>query len=388
MKTAFINAKIYNTAAERFEDGALLTENGRITGFSGDADVTVDCKGAYMIPGLIDMHTHGRGGYEATDADAEGYIAMAKAYAVAGTTSFMPTMMSVPLEDLERSVDACITAKKAQDAADSCLSANILGIHLEGRYISTAKKGAHDPKFITPLDPDELTALIERSRSGDSTITRFHTIVAPELPGADAFIARAKALGATVSIGHSNATCEECLHAMELGADSYTHLFNAMSALTHRAPGCVGAALSTDAYAELISDGRHVVPEVVRIVYRAKAKDKLVLITDSVPPAGLPDGEYIVGGARAICRDGAVWLPDGTLNGSIISMYDALTRFMQFNDITLEEALPYATINPARLIRADGEVGSLEIGKRADFILLKEDKISIDKVYVNANEVK
>ena len=161
-----------------------------------------------------------------------------------------------------------------------------------------------------------------------------------------------------------------------------------MSALTHRAPGCVGAALSTEAYAELISDGRHVVPEVVRIVYRAKAKEKLVLITDSVPPAGLPDGEYIVGGARAICRDGAVWLPDGTLNGSIISMYDALTRFMQFNGITLEKALPYATINPARLIKADDEVGSLEIGKRADFILLQDDKLTIDRIYVNANPVE
>ena len=109
MKTAFINAKIYNTAAERFEDGALLTENGRITGFSGDADVTVDCKGAYMIPGLIDMHTYGRGGYEATDADAEGYIAMAKAYAVAGTTSFMPTMMSVPLQ---RQTVSCVKSPK------------------------------------------------------------------------------------------------------------------------------------------------------------------------------------------------------------------------------------------------------------------------------------
>lgn len=387
MITAFINAKIYDTAAECFRDGTLYTENGRIVS-ECTADKTVDCRGAYLIPGLIDMHSHGRGGYEATDSDAHGYIEMAKAYAKAGTTSFMPTMMSVPFEDLERSVDACVAAKKTQDSDTGYQGANILGIHLEGRYIDVKRKGAHDPKYLAVLNADELESLIDRSRRNGSPIRRFHTIVAPELEGSETFIRRARELGATITIGHSDATYEECMAAMEWGANSFTHLFNAMSPLTHRAPGCVGAALSTDAYAELISDGRHVSPAVVRIVYRAKAKDKLVLITDSVPPAGLPDGEYVVGGARAICRDGAVWLPDGTLNGSIISMYDALTRFMQFNEITLEEALPYATINPAKLIGADDEIGSLEIGKRADFILLKEDKISIDKVYVNANEVK
>lgn len=392
MKIAFINASIYNTAAECFEAGSLIAENGIITAvganLSADADEVIDCGGAYMMPGLIDIHTHGRGGYESTEADADGYIEMAKAYAKAGTTSFMPTLMSVLLSDLERSIDAASAAKKVQDASCGYAGANILGIHLEGRYINVEKKGAHDPKYIKPLDPDELTSLIERSRAGDSTLKRFHVICAPELDGGEAFIRRARKHGATVTIGHSNATCDECMAAMQWGASSFTHLFNAMSSLSHRSPGCVGAALSTDAYVELISDGRHVLPEVVRIVTRAKAKDKLALITDSVPPAGLPEGEYTVGGARTIAKDGAVWLPDGTLNGSIISMYDALTRFMKFNEITLEKAIPYATINPARLIGADSEVGSLEVGKRADFILLCEDKISIDRVYVNAKQVQ
>lgn len=391
MKKAFINAKIYNTADECFADGALVVEDGVIVsvGDAADADEVIDCGGAYMMPGLVDIHTHGRGGIESTEVDREGCIDMAKAYAKAGTTSFMSTLMSAPYETLLAGIDAAVEAKAMQDNAKGgeYLGANILGIHLEGRYISEIRKGAHDPRYLAPLDADELTALVERSREGGH-FKRFLVICAPELDGGEAFIKRAASIGATVTIGHSDASYDQCMAALEWGAVSFTHLFNAMSPLTHRAPGCVGAALSSDCFVELIGDGRHVLPPVVRIVKQAKAKDKLALITDSVPPAGLPDGEYIVGGTITVCRDGAVYLPNGVLNGSIISMHDALLNFAKFNEISIEEAIPYATINPARLVGADDEVGSLEVGKRADFLLLAEDKASIRSVYVCGCEVR
>ncbi|MBQ8508948.1 MAG: N-acetylglucosamine-6-phosphate deacetylase [Clostridia bacterium] len=380
-KIVYTNAWIYNTAARRFELGAMGVENGLICTPDGGAQ-TVDCGGAYIIPGLIDIHTHGRGGYESTEAGTEDFVKMAKSYAAAGTTSFLPTLMSVPLEMLEKSIDVTAEVKAMQDKAPC--GANILGIHLEGRYINEKRKGAHNPKYLAPLNADEMVGLMTRAAS----LERFHLICAPELEGGEAFVKRAVSMGATVTIGHSDATYDECVAAMDWGVTSFTHLYNAMSPMTHRAPGCVGAGLSSDAYTELICDGCHVNPAVVRMTYRAKAKDKLVLVTDSAPAAGLPEGNYKMGGADIVIGNGAAFLPDGTLTGSIISMFDGVKNLAKFAGISLAEALPAATSNPARLIGADGVVGSLEIGKNADFILLKEDQAAIDRVYVRGTLVE
>lgn len=372
----FTDALIYSTDNRRFEPGELTVSDGR---FSAAApDETVSLGGARVIPGMIDIHTHGHGGYESTEVDADGMTAMAKSYASVGTTSFMATMMSVPLGQLEACIDAAAAAKT--ECAEGC--ANILGVYLEGRYISLAKKGAHDPRYIAAPNPDELERLIERARPAG----RFYTICAPDVPGTEELVKRAVKLGATVSIGHSNATCAQCEECLGWGASCFTHLYNAMSGLNHRAPGCVGAALSGDSYVELICDGVHVAPEAVKLAYRAKAKDKLVLITDSAPAAGLPEGKYRMGGADVVVRDGAVFLEDGTLTGGSISLFEAMKNLTRFAGIPLEDAIPAATANPARLLGVYSEVGSLEVGKRADFIVLGADD-SLCDVYVGGKKV-
>lgn len=386
MKTAFINTKIYNTEKRAFESGTLYTDNGIICR-ACEVDETVDCGGAYMMPGLVDVHTHGREGMDGSNVDADTMCELAKSYARAGTTSFMATYGSCADDWYFKAIDSAVEADKRQRKA--VYGANIIGIHLEGRYISMNRKGAHTPEHLAPLDPDELCSYVDRMRSGDSGLHRFHTICAPELEGSDEFIKRAVAKGVTVGIGHSDATLEICEHAMSLGARSFVHLYNAMSPLTHRAPGCVGAGLSSDAYTELICDGFHVNPAVVRLTYRAKAADRLVLITDSITAAGLAPGIYTICGAYCDTRNGKTGLcRDGvTINGSIIDLFTGMKNFMEFTGISLEEAIPYATINPARMVCADDEVGSLEVGKNADFILLNEDRASIKRVYVKGTAI-
>lgn len=383
MIKAFTNAKIYNTNTQIFEEGALYTDDGIICS-ARNADETVDCGGAYMIPGMVDVHTHGRVNVDSENAGVDELLKMARSYAEKGTTSFLPTFGTVPADWYNIAIDNLKTARRKQ--ALSTDGANILGVHFEGRYLNQKKKGAHDPALLSVLDSDEIAAFIERSRP---ELPHFHITCAPELEGGEAFVKRAVSMGATVGIGHSAATYSECKSALEWGAISFTHLYNAMSPLTHREPGCAGAGLSTEAYTELITDGYHVDPAVVSITYRTKSPDKLVLITDSLPAAGMEPGVYKMGDGVCDTRNGKIaYMEDGvTINGSIIDLFTGMKNFMQFTGISLEEAIPYATVNPAKMIKADSEIGSLDIGKRADFILLEKDKETIRRVYVKATAV-
>ncbi len=355
------NALIYSTEKRCFIPGELSVESGVIVGDS--TDEAIDLGGKRVIPGMIDIHTHGQGGYESTEVDVDGMKEMAKSYAKVGTTSFMLTLMSQPFDILENCIDVAI---KATDGGKNDLG--MLGVYLEGRYISLAKRGAHDPRYIAAPNADELESLIRRA----APLGRFYTICAPEVEGTKELVERAVSLGAAVAIGHSNAAYEECVDCIGWGANSFTHLYNGMSGLSHRSPGCVGAALAEDTYVELICDGVHVSPAAVKVAYRAK-KDKLILITDSAPAAGLPEGNYTMGGAEVVVRDGAVFLTDGTLTGGSISLFTAMNNLTRFAGISLEEAIPTATENPARLLGVYDKVGSLELGKRADFIVLNED---------------
>ncbi len=334
-----------------------------------------------MLPGMVDIHTHGRCGYGTLGADEASLKEMAREYALVGTTAFLPSLMSAPLEMLKTSIENIAKAQIEPSGA------RMLGVYLEGRYISNKRKGAHDASHLAPLDVSELEMLVDIYRRSCNSDGSFRVICAPELDGSDEFIKRACALGASVSIGHSDADTEACEHALECGADSFTHLYNAMSPLNHRLCGCVGTALTSDAFAELICDGCHVARDAVRIAYMAKAGDRLVLITDSAPFAGLPDGEYIQENIKFVIRNGAAWLVDGTLIGSVVSLFDAMKKFMEFCGISLEEAIPYATINPAKAIKIDDKLGSLDVGKYADFILINENNKEISRVFVRETEI-
>ncbi len=375
MKTAFINAKIYNTAKKCFEDGTLYIEDGIITAPAA-VDETIDCGGAYMIPGLVDVHTHGRILLRWDYADADAAIALAKSYAAVGTTSVLGTFGTTTCDEYMYSINGIKAARARQNK--EAIGANILGIHFEARYLNPKRGGAHERHLLSGLDSDEIAGYIDSMKKGDESAL-FHLTCAPEMENGEDFVKTAVSHGATVGIGHSAATYDECLSAIEWGARSFTHLYNAMSPFAHREPGCVGAAFDTQAYAELICDGCHVVPAVVRTTFRAKQPDKLVIITDSSKATGMAPGVY----GDCDTRNGKVgiWHDGVTINGSIIDMFTGMMNFKEFTGITLEEAIPYATINPAKMVGADGLVGSLDAGKYADFILLGDD-MSSQSVYV------
>ena len=215
-----------------------------------------------------------------------------------------------------------------------------------------------------------------------------HVTCAPELDGGEAFVKTIVGLGATVGIGHSDSTYEEAISALGWGATSFTHTFNAMRPLHHREPGTVGAALTSDAYAEVIADGFHLNPAVVKLVYLAKAKDKMVLITDSMMATGCEDGEYQIGGLPVHVKGGKALGDDGTISGSTLNLLDGMFNMAKFCGIPIEQALPYSTINPAKMVGVDKVCGSLEIGKRADMLVLADDKHTLEGVYCAGNRIK
>ncbi len=386
MKTLYTNANVYNTGERRFELSSIAVENGKFASID-NTDQIIDCGGAYIMPGLVDAHTHGRIGYAANNATPDEFIELSRSYAKTGTTSYMPTLSSVSVEAIEGAIGNISKAMEIQN--DFTDGANILGVHFEGRYLNKNRRGAHDVKMLSNPSAEEIEKFVNRARGENFPIERFHVICAPELEGAEGFIKKAVSMGATVSIGHSAATFDECKKGVEWGARSFTHLYNAMSPLTHREAGCVGAAMTfTNTYAEMVTDGYHVSPEVVKITSKIIELSRLVLITDSVIPAGLPAGEYPELDGGTVYTDGKICKqPDGTISGSVIDLFTGLWNFVNFTGISLEDAIPCATINPARMIKADDIIGSIELGKYADFIVLSDDKKAVKSVYVRGNKI-
>lgn len=363
------NVNIYNSTAQEFYKGSMAFENGRICEIQLEEGL---CDGAYIIPGMIDVHTHGRKGFDFPYLNEDEYRMVLRSYAEAGTTTVMPTVGSYPVSDVESWIGL---TKKIYKSGSDCCTANIGGIHLEGRYINPLRKGAHMPSMLAPLNADELTHTLKSAEP-----MPVHVTYAPELEGAAEFAKAIADNGATAGIGHSDATYEQAANS---GVVSYTHLFNAMRPIHHREPGTVGAGLLSDAYTELICDGIHLHPAVVKLAYRLKGTEKIILITDSGLATGLGDGEYSKGGNPVYVKNGKVVTADGTIAGSTLNLFDGLKNFASFCGLTLEQALPCATVNPAVMIGIQNETGSLEIGKRADFIVLDRDKSTIKNVYCN-----
>ena len=355
----FKNANIY-TAQFRFERGAFSVENGRFCNVLGqEAPDAIDLGGAYVIPGLIDVHTHGNSGADFSDGDAAGVEKMAKYLAKNGVTSFAPASMTLPYETLEK---AFASARAFVDAGHEDAAA-LRGIQMEGPFFSEKKKGAQNGAYLRNPDFDAFRALQE----GCGGLVRI-VDVAPELPGAEEFIRRAKAL-CTVSIAHTDADYDAARKGIEAGVTHLTHLYNAMPAIHHRKPGVIAAAAEAEAVsAELISDGQHVHPASVRLAFRIFGASRMVLISDSLRCCGMPDGEYELGGQQVFLKGGVARLADGTIAGSATNLYECMQRAVSFG-IPREDAIRAATYNPARQIGALAEVGSIENGKCADFVV-------------------
>ncbi len=365
------NAYVFNTEKRKFEYGSVCFENGTITEKIDAPDTVIDGKGGYVIPGLIDVHTHGRCGIDIMDADAETLTKLSRAYAESGVTTVFPTIMTAPAEKLKSAVGNIKNADPVCDFA---------GIHVEGPYISKKKPGCHSVPDIRPLNIPEIFELCDRILPAYP-----HLTVAPEEDTDGliaAFMQKYGQLGGSVAIGHSNADYATCVKAISDGANAFTHTFNAMTPIGHREPGVAGAALTTDAYAELICDGIHVCPAVIHMSYHAKTAfdDKFVLITDSIPPAGLPNGDYEMNGIKFTLKDGKAATAEDTIVGSALDMMTAVKNLAKFANISFEEALICATKAPAEMVGIYETTGSLAVGKRADIVLCDKD-MNIREVY-------
>ncbi len=370
----FSNALIFTPDGYRY--GSFRTENGVFTEITdriipGGRDLC----GMKVIPGLIDIHVHGCAGADFSDGDTDGLYTMGKHLAAHGVTGFLPASMSLPYTALERAFHTARDVQKKRPA--DC--AKILGVHMEGPFLSERKKGAQNGAYLQEPDRETFKRLYD---SCDGIIRIVD--LAPELPGAADFTAYAKEY-CTVSAAHTDASYTEASAVFSAGADHLTHLFNAMPALHHRDPGVIGAAAERDdVYAELICDGIHVHPSAVRAAFRL-FPSRICLISDSVRCTGMPEGEYTLGGQTVFLRDGAVRLADGTLAGSAINLYDGLRNAVRFG-IPEEDAIRAATLNPARSVRTDRNTGSVEAEKSADFIICTHD-LSILGVFLGGKQM-
>lgn len=371
MNTCFIrNARIYHTVSRSFSVGFILVENGRITAlFTEDitppAGIPVyDAEGRRVIPGLVDVHTHGRAGGDFGTADSALMTVMAKSYLDSGVTTVMPTLASAPLSELETSIDR-INTLRAEAAASEGELPNIAGTHLEGRYLNVKRRGAHAADLLVKPDPAEVEGLLCRMEGAR------HVSAALELDDGE-FLRRALELGATLSLGHTDADFETASELFSKGVTALTHTFNAMPPLHHRDGGVVAAGLTSDtALCEMICDGFHIAPHMVKLAYRL-AGERLVLITDSMEATGCADGEYRIAGNPVTVKDGKARTHDGAIAGSTLSMWEAVRNLRDFAGTTLENAIYAATMAPAREIGLEGEIGSIEAGKRADLLVLDD----------------
>lgn len=373
MKTRIIGGKVYNTAECRFEEKNIYFDDvicGR-----GIALKTIDARGAYVLPGFIDLHTHGRMGIDIMEADTAGMSALALEYAKTGVTTMYPTVMTAPLGKIYDAVD---TIKSVTGGA------KFAGIHVEGPYIDKEKRGCHAESFIRKPDFDEISKLTEKISP-----LHAHFTIAPEHDDkGDGVINKTVRNGASVGIGHTGANAETVRRALADGAISFTHTFNAMSAFKHREPGASGMALATAAFAEFICDGIHLAPETVAAAYNAKLRygDKFVLITDSIPAAGLPDGDYDMNGIPFSLKNKKACTDAGVIVGSVLDMPAAILNLMKFCDIPLEKALLCATKAPAEMAGIYDKTGSLDIGKSADIVICDE-RLNIEKVIISGSIV-
>lgn len=314
----------------------------------------LDAKGAFVSPGFINMHIHGAMGSDTMDGTKEALENMAKALPSTGTTSFLPTTMTYDFPSIYKALDVIKLAQKEN------IGARILGVNLEGPFISNTYKGAQKEENISEADFTKIEAYKD--------LIKLITI-APETLKDETFIRSCVEAGIIVSLGHSAATYEEAIGALAQGATHFTHLFNAMTPLHHRKPGMVGAALDSDAHVELICDNIHVHPALQRLVYKTKALDKILLITDSIRAALLGDGPSELGGQKVFVKDGKATLEDGTIAGSVLTMNKALANFKENTNAPLWEVVNMASLNPARELGLETTLGSLAVGKLADLTI-------------------
>lgn len=366
MRTIVTAARLWD--GKRFiSEPAIEIEDQLVTGVWSRAEQVLpsgvqvlDFPGAMLAPSYFDVHIHGAAGHDVMEATPESLNAVGRFLASRGTGSFLATTVTAPLDATLRSLNGL--AKRIGDAGDSA-GATPLGIHLEGPFISHVKRGVHPPEYLLAPDIAIFDSMFEAAEGHIRLMT-----LAPELPGAAELASHATSRGVRISMGHSNATAAEAQLAIAAGAVSATHTFNAMRALDHREPGILGVVLSTDSlYAELICDGIHVHPSLVKVWWRAKGGNRAILITDGMAATGMPEGEYMLGGFAVQVANGKA-TANGVLAGSVLTLDLALSNFVSFSGASVDEALPLVSKNPAAMAGFSDRAGSVGVGLPANLV--------------------
>ncbi len=365
------------TEDARFEPMTVLAENGRITTllpadamikYSGEV---IDAQGCYVLPGLTDIHFHGCAGHDICEGTGEAFRAVTEYEFSQGVTSVCPATMTLPDERLSGILRAAARFRKTQPVS-GC--AELVGIHLEGPFISRAKKGAQNEAFIQKPSAGKL----RKWQADAEGLIRIVTI-APELDGAVECIGECRR-EMRFSLGHTESGYDTAMNAFRAGADHITHTFNAMPPFSHREPGVIGAAFDTEeCFAEVICDGVHVSGSAVRALFTLFGAGRMVLISDSMEAAGMPDGEYQLGGQQVFVSGSRAQLADGTIAGSVTPLYKCMLTAVKMG-IPLESVVRAATINPCRAIGIDDSFGSITVGKKAHFLLLERETLAIRRV--------
>lgn len=379
-------AGVVETPTQLLAGGRVVTPEGvrseawlqlagdRIVEITGDRPavdaLVVDLEGAWVLPGFVDLHMHGGGGHSVADSpqDMEGAVAFHQRH---GTTSTLVSLVTAPVEDLVEQLGwvAELTRRGATPRG------SVVGSHLEGPFLSSHRCGAQNEAHMIPPDLAVLEQLLEASQGALQMVT-----LAPELDGALSLIRPLRDAGVIVAMGHSDASYDQAVAAIAAGANHATHLFNAMPPLHHRRPGLVGAALEADIPCELINDGRHVHPAMVRIAYDQLTRP--VLVTDAIDAAGVGDGRFELGGQEVEVQDGEARLArTGSLAGSTLTMDEAVRRAVTVSGLTIEQASLAASANPALVLGMQRELGSIAPALRADLVVL-DDSLRVLKVMV------
>jgi len=369
MRTVVTASRLWD-GTRLVDEPVVVIEDGRIERMGPQAETEIpagarveDFRGATLGPAFVDVHTHGAAGHDVMEATPEALRAIGLFQAEHGTGAYLATTVTAELDATLRSLEG-LARLLAQGPGEG--EARALGIHLEGPFLSHAKRGAHPPAYLREAKISTFDRLFEAAGGQVRLMT-----LAPELPGAVELAAHATGRGVRVSVGHSNATAAQTRAVIAAGAVSATHTFNAMRPLDHREPGILGVVLTDERlYAEMICDGIHTAPLMAKLWWLAKGAGRAILITDAMSAAGMPDGEYQLGGQTVKLEAGRVTLPGDVLGGSVLTMDRAVANLMAYAGVGLEDALRAGTANPAAMTGLEDGAGSLRVGGAADFVAM------------------
>ena len=372
----FYKADYFVLEDAMLEDYYMEVEDGVIVGFSKNEPGDYEYLGEIVAPGLVDTHIHGYHGKDIMNAEEGALNVISKGLLECGVTSFLPTTLT----DSKEKTDAAL--KRVGAEYKDVEGAKVRGVFLEGPFFTEKYKGAQNPAYMSDPKIDYLKEWIELS---DGLVNKI--AIAPEREGAEDFIKKANAMGVRVALGHSDATFDQAVAAVDAGANIFVHTYNGMSGLHHREPGMVGAAMSTDAISELICDGHHVNPNAANILMNAKGRDKVALITDCMSAGGMADGDYMLGDFPVRVEGGTARLKDGgSLAGSILKLKEAVKNVVDWEIADIFEAIQMASLIPAKSVGIDNIFGKLHEGYEADFIVLDYD-LNLKATYLNGEEV-